>query len=99
MNAYKSLKIGDPLNEKNHVGPLIDKNAVNDFTNALDKVKTEGGTVVYGGEVLSGDGYESDCYVVPAIVEAENRYDIVQEETFAPILYLIKYSKDIEEAI
>ncbi|RKY94050.1 MAG: aldehyde dehydrogenase family protein [Ignavibacteriae bacterium] len=99
MKAYKSLKIGDPLNEKNHVGPLIDKNAVKDFTNALDKVKDEGGTVVYGGEVLSGDGYESDCYVVPAIVEAENRYDIVQEETFAPILYLIKYSKDIEEAI
>ena len=99
IKAYKSLKIGDPLDENNHVGPLIDKNAVNDFTNALDKVKEEGGTVVYGGEVLSGDSYESGCYVVPAIVEAENRYEIVQEETFAPILYLIKYSKDIEEAI
>ena len=58
MKAYKSLKIGDPLDEKNHVGPLIDINAVNDFTNALDKVKQEGGTVVYGGDVLSGDGYE-----------------------------------------
>ncbi len=99
IKAYKSLKIGDPLNEKNHVGPLIDKNAINDFTNALDKVKDEGGTVVYGGEVLSGNGYESGCYVVPAIVEAENHYEIVQEETFAPILYLIKYSKDVEEAI
>ena len=99
MKAYKSLKIGDPLDEKNHVGPLIDTNAVNDFTNALDKVKQEGGTVVYGGEVLSGDGYESGCYVVPAIVEAENHYEIVQEETFAPILYLIKYSKNVEEAI
>ncbi|RLC50084.1 MAG: aldehyde dehydrogenase family protein [Candidatus Cloacimonadota bacterium] len=99
MKAYKSLKIGDPLDEKNHVGPLIDTNAVNDFTNALDKVKQEGGTVVYGGDVLSGDGYESGCYVVPAIVEAENHYEIVQEETFAPILYLIKYSKNVEEAI
>ena len=99
IKAYKSLKIGDPLNEKNHVGPLIDKNAINDFTNALDKVKVEGGTVVYGGEVLSGDDYESGCYVVPAIVEAENHYEIVQEETFAPILYLIKYRKDVEEAI
>ncbi len=99
MKAYKSLKIGDPLDEKNHVGPLIDTNAVNDFTNALEKVKEEGGTVVYGGEVLSGDGYESGCYVVPAIVEAENHYEIVQEETFAPILYLIKYSKNVEEAI
>jgi aldehyde dehydrogenase (NAD+) len=99
IKAYKSLKIGDPLNEKNHVGPLIDKNAINDFTNALDKVKVEGGTVVYGGEVLSGNGYESGCYVVPAIVEAENYYEIVQEETFAPILYLIKYRKDVEEAI
>lgn len=99
MKAYKSLKIGEPLDEKNHVGPLIDTNAVNDFTNALDKVKQEGGKVVYGGEVLSGNGYKSGCYVVPAIVEAENHYEIVQEETFAPILYLIKYRKDVEEAI
>ncbi|MBT8386254.1 MAG: aldehyde dehydrogenase family protein [Ignavibacteria bacterium] len=99
IKAYKSLKIGDPLNKKNHVGPLIDKIAINDFTNALDKVKKEGGKVVYGGKVLSGKGYESGCYVVPAIVEAENHYEIVQEETFAPILYLIKYSTSIEEAI
>ncbi len=99
IKAYNSLKIGDPLDDENHSGPLIDKNAVNDFTNALDKVKAEGGTVVYGGGVLSGNGYESGCYVVPAIVEAENHYEIVQQETFAPILYLIKYSKNIEEAI
>ncbi len=99
IKAYKSLKIGDPLDEKNHVGPLIDTGAVNDFTNALTQVKKEGGKVVYGGKVLSGKGYESGCYVVPAVVEAENHYEIVQEETFAPILYLIKYSKNVEEAI
>jgi aldehyde dehydrogenase (NAD+) len=99
LKAYKSLKIGNPLDEKNHVGPLIDKNAVKDFTNALEKVKKEGGKVIYGGEVLEGNLYKSGSYVVPALVEAENHYEIVQEETFAPILYLIKYSKGIEEAI
>ena len=70
VKAYKGLKIGDPLDEKNHVGPLIDKDAVDMFTKALEKVKSEGGKLVYGGEVLSGKGYESDCYVNPAIVEA-----------------------------
>jgi aldehyde dehydrogenase (NAD+) len=99
LKAYESLKIGDPLDKKNHVGPLIDKNAVNDFTNALKRVKKEGGKIIYGGDVLSGKGYESGCFVVPAIVEAKNEYEIVQEETFAPILYLIKYTKGIEEAI
>lgn len=99
VKAYKSLKIGNPLNEKNHVGPLIDKNAVKDFTTALERVKKEGGKVIYGGEVLEGELYKSGSYVVPALVEAENHFEIVQEETFAPILYLIKYSKGIEEAI
>jgi len=99
VKAYKGLKIGDPLEEKNHVGPLIDKDAVDMFTKALQKVKTEGGKIVYGGEVLSGKGYESNCYVTPAIVEAENSYEIVQEETFAPILYLIKYKGDVNNAI
>lgn len=99
LKAYKSLKIGNPLDEKNHVGPLIDKNAVKDFTNALEKLKNEGGKVIYGGEVLEGDHYKSGSYVVPALVEAENHFEIVQEETFAPILYLIKYRKGIEEAI
>ncbi len=99
VKAYKGLKVGDPLDENNHVGPLIDKHAVTDFTLALEKVVTEGGTVVYGGEVLSGTGYESGCYVTPAIVEAENSYEIVQEETFAPILYLIKYSGEVSNAI
>ncbi len=99
VKAYGSLRIGTPLDEGNHVGPLIDTAAVNMFTKAIEMVKAEGGTVIYGGEVLSGPGYESGCYVRPAIVEAENHYHIVQEETFAPILYLIKYSGDVENAI
>ncbi|MHB1686254.1 MAG: L-piperidine-6-carboxylate dehydrogenase [Ignavibacteriaceae bacterium] len=99
IKAYKSLRIGDPLDEKNHVGPLIDKDAVKMFVNALAEVKREGGKIIYGGEVLSGKGYESGCYVKPAIVEAKNEYEIVQRETFAPILYLIKYSGDVNNAI
>jgi len=99
LKAYKTLHIGDPLNEKNHVGPLIDKAAVTLFQMALDQVKNEGGTVLFGGELMEGDGYESGCYVRPAIAEAKNEFKIVQEETFAPILYLIKYSGSVEEAI
>lgn len=99
IKAYKSLRIGNPLDQKNHMGPLIDKDAVNDFNAALKQVKKEGGKIIFGGEVLSGKGYESGCYVTPAIVEAQNHYKIVQQETFAPILYLIKYKKDIDEAI
>ena len=99
LKAYKSLKIGDPLNQKNHVGPLIDKDAVKMFVDALEEVKKEGGKVIYGGKVLSGKGYEAGTYVVPALVEAENSYTIVQEETFAPILYLIKYKGDVRNAI
>ncbi len=99
VNAYKGLKVGDPLDENNHVGPLIDKNAVTDFTLALKKVVKEGGNIVFGGEVLEGAGYESGCYVMPAIVEARNDFEIVQEETFAPILYLLKYSGDVTNAI
>ena len=98
-NAYKSLKIGNPLDEKNHVGPLIDKGAVEEFKHALKQIEKEGGKIIFGGEVLSGSGYESGCYVKPAIVEAENHYKIVQEETFAPILYLIKYKGDVHNAI
>ncbi len=99
IKAYSGLKIGDPLNEKNHVGPLIDKDAVAMFVKALESVHKEGGKIIFGGEVLTGIGYESGCYVRPAIVEAENHYKIVQEETFAPILYLIKYSGEISNAI
>ncbi len=99
LKAYKSLKIGNPLDQKNHMGPLIDKNAVDDFNNALKRVKKEGGKIIFGGDLLSGKGYESGCYVSPAIVEAQNHFQIVQEETFAPILYIIKYKKNIDEAI
>ena len=99
VKAYSGLKVGDPLDESNHVGPLIDKNAVLDFTLALEKVVQEGGKVIYGGQLLEGEGYESGCYITPAIVEAENSYAIVQEETFAPILYLIKYSGEVSNAI
>ena len=99
LKAYRSLNIGNPLDQKNHMGPLIDKNAVNDFTNALKRVKKEGGKIIFGGDLLTGNGYESGCYVSPAIVEAQNDFEIVQEETFAPILYVMKYKKDIDEAI
>src|SRR6476620_7593087 len=99
LKAYSGLKIGSPLDEKNHVGPLIDKQAVEMMQSALDKVKKEGATLLYGGEVLSGGEYGSGCYVKPAIVEAKPDMHMVQEETFAPILYLLKYSGDVEQAI
>lgn len=98
VKAYGQLKIGDPLDEKNHVGPLIDKDAVKNYLTALDRVVSEGGKVIVEGGVLEGKGYESGCYVKPAIAEAENSMSIVQHETFAPILYLIKY-KTLDEAI
>ncbi|GAA4187362.1 L-piperidine-6-carboxylate dehydrogenase [Sphingobacterium ginsenosidimutans] len=97
--AYGQLKIGDPLDTKNHVGPLIDKAAVKSYLNALDKIKTQGGKLLIKGKVLEGKGYESGCYVQPVIAEVENHYEIVQHETFAPILYLIKYQGDIDNAI
>lgn len=97
--AYGQLKIGNPLDESNHVGPLIDKDAVKMYENALEKVEAEGGKLLVKGGVLKGKGYESGCYVKPAIAEAENHFEIVQHETFAPILYLLKYSGDVENAI
>ncbi|MCG8642616.1 MAG: aldehyde dehydrogenase family protein [Desulfobacterales bacterium] len=99
ITAYKGLKIGDPLDETNHVGPLIDTDAVRQFTSALEKIRAEGGKVVYGGSVLEGEAYPSDCYVVPAVAEVENHFNIVQEETFAPILYLIRYTGEVDNAI
>lgn len=96
--AYGQLRIGNPLDPKNHVGPLIDKLAVNGYLNALKAVKKQGGKILVEGGVLTGKGYESGCYVKPAIAEVKNDYPIVQQETFAPILYLIKY-KNIDEAI
>lgn len=98
VNGYKQVTIGNPLDPKNHVGPLIDKDAVNSFTNAIDEAKKEGGKILFGGEVLSGIGYESGCYVVPCIAEVQKQVKIVCEETFAPILYLMKY-KTMDDAI
>jgi aldehyde dehydrogenase (NAD+) len=99
VDAYKQIKIGNPLDENNHVGPLIDKDAVQMYQDALTKVKEEGGNILVEGGVLEGEGFESGCYVKPAIAEAENDFEIVQHETFAPILYLLKYSGDVENAI
>jgi len=96
--AYGQLKIGDPLDIKNHVGPLIDQLAVKNYKNALIKIIEQGGKLLVPGGVLTGKGFESGCYVKPAIAEVKNEFDIVQQETFAPILYLIKY-KTLEEAI
>lgn len=97
-NAYKQIKIGNPLDESNHMGPLIDTLAVDAYTNAITQLAEQGGKIVVQGGVLSGEKYSSGCYVKPAIYEVENHYPIVQHETFAPILYLIKYST-IEESI
>lgn len=97
--AYQQLRIGNPLDEKFHVGPLIDTDAVEMYRAALEKVVAEGGNIIVDGAVLSGKGYESGCYVKPAIAEAKPDFEIVQHETFAPVLYLLKYSGDIENAI
>jgi aldehyde dehydrogenase (NAD+) len=99
VKAYKQLRIGNPLDENNHVGPLIDIDAVKMYENALAEAVKEGGEILVEGGVLSGNGYESGCYVKPAIVEAENHFKIVQHETFAPILYLIKYSGELKNAL
>lgn len=98
-HAYNQLRIGDPLNETNHVGPLIDRSAVDMYLRALDKADEQGGKILVPGGLLTGEGYESGCYVKPAIVEATPEMSIVQEETFAPILYLLRYSGGVEEAI
>lgn len=98
VNAYKQLRIGDPLNENNHVGPLIDRDAVKNYLDAIAKCKAEGGHFIVEGGVMEGPGFESGCYVKPCVAEAKNEFAIVQHETFAPILYLLKYDT-IEEAI
>lgn len=99
VDAYKQIKIGDPLDTNHHMGPLIDTAAVQLYLDALEKVKQQGGKILVKGEVLQGKGYESGCYVTPVIAEVENHYAIVQHETFAPILYLIKYTGEVEQAI
>ncbi len=97
-SAYGQLKIGNPLDESNHVGPLIDQDAVNTYLKAIQQAKEEGAEVIIDGKVLEGDQYSSGCYVQPAVFLVQNDYKIVQQETFAPILYLISYST-LEEAI
>jgi aldehyde dehydrogenase (NAD+) len=97
LKSYNQLTIGNPL-EGNLVGPLIDRNAVISYVKALEQLKVEGGTILFGNEVISGEGFESGCYVKPSICEAQPMFKIVQEETFAPILYLLKYAT-IDEAV
>ena len=97
-NAYEQISIGNPLDESNHMGPLIDTDAVNSYLQAISLVEKSGGEAVVSGGVLEGDQYASNCYVKPAIYKVRNDFDIVQSETFAPILYLIPY-QTIEEAI
>ena len=99
VDAYGQLRIGNPLDENNHVGPLIDSDAVKNYLKALESVTAEGGKIIVGGGVLEGEDYKSGCYVKPAIAEAKNSFKIVQHETFAPVLYLLKYSGGIENAI
>jgi len=98
VKAYQQLKIGDPLDERHHVGPLIDQQAVAMYLDAIEKCKAAGGHFLVEGKVLKGEGYESDCYMQPCIAEAGNELPIVQHETFAPILYLMKYHT-MDEAI
>jgi len=98
IKAYGQLKIGNPLDESNHVGPLIDKEAVKNYISALESIIKDGGEIIVPGAVLEGPGFESGCYVKPVIAEVENHFSIVQHETFVPILYLIKY-KTLQEAI
>ena len=97
-NAYQQLRIGDPLDQNNHVGPLIDKDAVAMYNNSINEAQKSGGKILVEGGVLKGEGYESGCYVKPCVIEVDAQYDIVKHETFAPILYLMKYST-LEEAI
>ena len=99
VKAYESIRIGDPLDPMNHMGPLIDKGAVEEYRNALAQVTAQGGNILYGGEVLDGPGYASGCYVQPTLCEVQNDYAVVQSETFAPILYLIRYHGDVSQAI
>lgn len=96
--VYAQLRIGNPLDEQNHMGPLIDKGAVEQYLSAIGKALEAGGKMVVDGGICEGGGYGSGCYVKPCIIEVENAWDIVQHETFAPILYLIRYNT-LDEAI
>ncbi len=100
VNAYEKVShhIGNAVKEDTLVGPMIDTKAIEDVRAAIEKVKEQGGKILFGGQKLEGEGYESGCYMVPALAEAENHFEIVQEETFGPLLYLIK-ARDINHAI
>ncbi len=98
LNAYEHISIGDPLDSKTLMGPLIDTKAVDTMLAAIETVKKEGGEVLVGGERLEGAGYSSGCYITPCVANVKNEYQIVQDETFAPILYLMGYDS-FEEAI
>jgi aldehyde dehydrogenase (NAD+) len=99
QKAYEQLRIGNPLDENNHVGPLIDLDAVEVYTEALSQVEAQGGAWLVSGSVLSEKDYGSNCYVKPAVAIIDHDAPIVHQETFAPILYVIKYKGEIEEAI
>jgi aldehyde dehydrogenase (NAD+) len=98
INAYKQVRIGNPLESDTLMGPVVEQSAIDDMMAALERVKQEGGEILYGGDRLEGDAYPGGCYVTPCIVRAKNQWEIVQEETFAPILYIIKYSS-FDEAL
>lgn len=98
IDAYKGVIIGHPLDPRVMMGPLIDKDAVAAMQNAIIQVREEGGKILYGGDILNGDSFPGGLYVTPCIAEVENHFNIVQNETFAPILYVMKH-RDIEEAI
>lgn len=100
IKAYKQVatKIGNPLDSTILVGPMIDTGAVAMYTEAIEKVKEHGGIILFGGGVLEGEDFVTGTYVVPALAEAKNHWEIVQEETFAPLLYLMKYKK-FEDAL
>lgn len=99
QTAYESLNIGNPLDDTNHMGPLIDLQSVHDYREAIEAIRTQDGEIIHGGNVLFGPKYESGCYVEPTLASVQSDTPIVQEETFAPILYLIRYSGNIDKAI
>jgi aldehyde dehydrogenase (NAD+) len=100
IRAYESIEVGNPLSVTNHMGPLIDRDAVQSYKRAIKVIQKQGGTILFGGTVLEGDPYDaSGCYVQPTLAQVENHFPIVQEETFAPLLYLIRYRGEVSEAI
>jgi aldehyde dehydrogenase (NAD+) len=98
LAAYKSVPIGNPLEKKTLMGPLIDKNAVDMVQHSIQRFKDEGGEVLYGGERLEGPQYPGGCYMTPCLANAKPDFEIVQHETFGPLLYLMTY-RDFDEAI